>query len=239
VDEVSDDPAAAVAEADLVVLAVPVGAMRSVAETIVTRLRPGTVVMDVGSVKAVLVEQLEPLFRRAGCRFVGSHPIAGKEGGGPAEADPHLFHDRRCILTPTVRTDPGALSRLRALWQGIGMQVEDLDPVTHDRILARVSHVPHLVAYALAAAVGEAQVPGGPVADYAGSGFRDTTRIAASSAELWRDIALANRAEVLAGLEEFRGHLKTLGEIIERGDGAALERALDVARRHRRNLGPG
>jgi prephenate dehydrogenase len=126
---------------------------------------------------------------------------------------------------------------VRALWEGVGARVEEMAPATHDAILARVSHLPHLVAYALAAAVGEATVDGAPVLPYAGSGFRDTTRIAGSPAELWRDIALANAAALRDALGEFRAALDRLTALVERGDAAALGAALDAARALRRRAG--
>jgi prephenate dehydrogenase len=239
VDEVSCDPAAATRGADVVVLAVPVGAMRDVAAAVVRGVRPGTIITDVGSVKREVLDRVEPLCREAGCLFVGGHPVAGREGGGPAAADDTLFRGHRCILTPTSATDAEALARVRALWEGVGMRVEEMDADTHDRILARVSHAPHLIAYALAAAVGEARAGERAVAAYAGSGFRDTTRIAASAAELWRDIALANREQVLEALREFESRLRALEDLLGRGDASALERALAGASRHRRAIGSG
>jgi prephenate dehydrogenase len=213
--------------------------MRDVAATVVRSVRPGTIVTDVGSVKREVLDQVEPLCREAGCLFVGGHPVAGREGGGPAAADDTLFRGHRCILTPTPATDTGALARVRALWEGIGMCVEEMDAGTHDRILARVSHAPHLIAYALASAVGEARAGERAVAAYAGSGFRDTTRIAASAAELWRDIALANREQVLEALREFEARLSVLEDLLGRGDASALEQALAGASRHRRAIGSG
>ncbi len=239
VDATTHDPGEAAAAADVVVLAVPVGDMASVAASVCGRARPGTVVTDVGSVKGAVVTLLEPLCARAGCTFVGAHPVAGKEGAGPAEADADLFRSHRCILTPTSTTDPGALARVRALWEAAGMHVEEMDGETHDRILARVSHAPHLVAYALAASVGAARAGTLSVAAYAGSGFRDTTRIAASSARLWVDIALANPAHIVEALDEFSRRLEALKQLIRDGDRSQLERMLAEAREQRLRLDAG
>jgi prephenate dehydrogenase len=236
VDATTRDAGEAAAAADVVVLAMPVGDMASVAATVCQRARPGTVVTDVGSVKAAVVTLLEPLCAAAGCAFVGAHPIAGKEGAGPAEADADLFRAHRCVLTPTAATDPGALARIRALWEAVGMHVEEMAAETHDRILARVSHAPHLVAYALAAAVGAARAGTLSVAPYAGSGFRDTTRIAASPARLWCDIALANPAHIVEALDEFAGRLDALKRLIQQGDRTQLEQALAAARDERLRL---
>jgi histidinol-phosphate aminotransferase len=237
IDVATQVPGEAVRGAALVVLSVPVGAMRQVAEAVRPHLQPGTVVTDVASVKREIVALLEPLCDTAHCAFVGAHPVAGAEGAGAGVADPGLFFGHRCILTPTGATDPTALARVRALWEGVGMEVELMDAASHDRILARVSHVPHLVAYALAAAVGEARAGVRSVSAYAGSGFRDTTRIAGSPAGLWRDICLANRDQVLEALGEFESCLQAFGDLVRSGDGAALEQALVGARQRRRALG--
>jgi len=236
VDATTRDAGEAAATADVVVLAVPVGDMGAVAAEVCRRVRPGTLVTDVGSVKASVLAALEPVCARARCALVGAHPIAGGESAGPGEADAELFRGHLCILTPTPSTDRAALARIRALWEAVGMRVEEMDPDSHDRILARVSHAPHLIAYALAAAVGAARVGDRSVAAYAGSGFRDTTRIAASPAGLWRDIALANPAHILEALDEFAERLAGLKRLIEAGDRSQLEIALTQARAHRLRL---
>jgi prephenate dehydrogenase len=237
IDRATTDPAEAAAGADLVVLAVPVGTMAAVAAAIASRLAPGAVVTDVGSVKGAVVAALEPLCARVGAAFVGAHPIAGSEAHGAGAADPRLFRGQRCILTPTPTTDRAALARVRALWEGVGMRVEEMEAAAHDAILARVSHVPHLLAYALTAAVAGACAGEHELLAYAGSGFRDTTRIAASPADLWRDIALANRPQVLAGLDEFGAALDAIVDLVRREDGTALERVLAAAQRRRVALG--
>jgi histidinol-phosphate aminotransferase len=236
VDRTTQDPADAVRGAGLVVLAVPVGAMETVARAIGPALTPGTVVTDVASVKGQILQLLGPVCAEAGCPFVGAHPIAGSESAGASAADPALFRGQRCIITPTDATDPAALAVVRALWEGVGMRVEEMDASTHDRILARVSHAPHMIAYALASAVGETRAGDRRVSSYAGTGFEDTTRIAGSPAALWREIALANREEILTALDEFQAQLGALGELIRQGDGAQLERALGTARQRRRSL---
>jgi prephenate dehydrogenase len=228
---------AALADADCIVLAVPVGTCAALADALRPHARPGALLTDVGSVKAGLVAELEARWQGVG-PVVGGHPIAGSEASGAAAARPDLFRGQRCILTPTPRTDATALARIRALWEGVGARVEEMPPEEHDQLLARVSHVPHLIAYALAAAVGEAHVGGRAALDYAGSGFRDTTRIAASPAELWRDIALANLPALRTALGEFRGALDRLEALLVAGDAAALGAALDAARNVRRGLEP-
>jgi histidinol-phosphate aminotransferase len=236
VDATTHEPGEAVRGAGIVVLAVPVGAMDAVAHAIRPHLAPGTIVTDVASVKERIVGSLESLCAEVHCPFVGAHPIAGTEDAGAGAADATLFRGRQCIITPTAATDPEALKAVRSLWEGVGMRVEQMDAATHDRIMARVSHAPHLIAYALAAAVGELRTGDRAMLGYAGRGFHDTTRIAASPAPLWREITLANRQQVLEALEEFHAHLQTLEELIRTGDEAGLERALGTARERRRSL---
>jgi prephenate dehydrogenase len=236
VDRVEREPGAAAAGADLIVLAVPVGASAAVAERFRPHARPGTILSDVGSVKAPVVAALEALWGPAG-PVVGAHPIAGSEASGAGAARADLFVGRRCILTPTPATDREALARVRALWGGVGARVEEMPAAVHDEILARVSHLPHLVAYALADAFGAERVAGRAVLDYAGSGFLDATRIAGSPAEIWRDIALANAAALGTSLGTFRAALDRLGALVVAGDAAGLEAALAAARATRRRLG--
>ena len=235
VDRIARDPEDAVRAADAIVLAAPVAACAPLAETFARYARPGTLLTDVGSVKASLVAALEVRWAAVG-PVVGAHPIAGSEAAGAAAADGALFRGRRCILTPTAHTDAAALARVRALWENVGARVEEMPPAVHDELFARASHLPHLVAYALVAALGEARVGGRAPLDYAGSGLRDTTRIAGSPAEVWRDIALANAPAVRVALAEFRAALDRLEALLVAGDGAALEAAFHAARTLRRRL---
>jgi prephenate dehydrogenase len=234
VDRVTRDAAAAVAGADLVVLAAPVGACAELAATFRSHARPGAVLTDVGSVKATLVSALEAAWAGIG-PVVGTHPIAGSEESGASAARADLFQGRLCIVTPTPATDAVAKMRVRSLWEGVGARIEEMPAVVHDDILARVSHLPHLVAYALVGAANQ-HTGGRRVLDYAGSGFADTTRIAASPPVLWRDIALANAAALRLALQEFRVELGRLEQLLAAGDAAGLEAALDDAQRLRRAL---
>jgi prephenate dehydrogenase len=237
VDRVTRDPAAAAADADVVVLAGPVGTSAALATAFRPHARPGTLLTDVGSVKAAPVAALEAVWADVG-PVVGAHPIAGSEASGAAAARADLFRGRRCVVTPTAGTDPGAVERVRALWEGVGAKVETMPPLEHDALLARVSHAPHLVAYALVAAVADRHVGGRAALAYAGSGFRDTTRIAASPPELWRDIALANREPLAAALAEFGSALERLTAAIAAGDAPALDALLGAAAATRRALAP-
>jgi prephenate dehydrogenase len=235
VDRVTQDAAAAVAGADAVVLAAPVGGCAALAAALRPHAAPGTLLTDVGSVKGALVAALEAAWAGIG-PVVGAHPIAGSEASGAAAARGDLFRGRRCILTPTAATDAGALARVRALWEGVGARVEEMAPDLHDELLARASHLPHVVAYALAAAVADAHPRGRRALDYVGTGFRDATRIAGSPPALWRDIALANAPALRSALGEFRAALDRLEALVAGGDGAGLERALAAAQAARRRL---
>lgn len=236
VDRATRDPAA-IGRVDLVVLAVPVRSTATVAASLLPHLAPGTVVTDVGSVKGEVVEQMEALLP-ADRPFVGTHPIAGSERAGAAAADVDLFRGARCVVTPTPRTDPSALARVRALWTGVGARVEELTPQAHDRALAWTSHVEHVLAYALVRAIEQADPR---LFAYAGPSLRDATRVAASPVELWRDIFLANAEAVLAAIEGYAGEVERLRRAIAARDAKALESLLAaaVATKQRTNGGEG
>jgi prephenate dehydrogenase len=236
IDRIATDPATAMDGVDLVLLATPVGSCGAVAATLKPHARPGTILTDAGSVKGSVVAAMEQAWGSAG-PVVGAHPIAGSEASGASAARADLFRGRRCILTPHAGTDARALQTVRALWEGVGAVVDDLTAAAHDAILARVSHLPHMVAAALVTAVMNCRVEGQPVDPFVGSGFRDSTRIAASRPELWRDIVRANAAAVGVAIDEFRGALDTLAAAIAQDDAAALDRLLGAAEQRRRALG--
>jgi prephenate dehydrogenase len=235
VDRVVTEPAEA-ADVDLIVLATPVGSCAALAERLCPHARPTTIVTDVGSVKATVVEALEGVWAEP-ARVVGAHPIAGSEESGAGAARVDLFEERLCILTPTARTGGPALALVRALWEGVGARVEEMTPEAHDAILARVSHLPHVVAYALVRALAARRQGERRVLDYAGPGFLDTTRIAGSPPEIWRDVTLANREALIAALQEFRIAFDELLTLIEADDALGLEHVLAVAAHARRELG--
>jgi prephenate dehydrogenase len=237
VDEAVAGPAEAARGADLVVLALPVLAVPPAARELAPHLAPGTVVTDVGSTKAALVKSVEAVLP-PGVPFVGGHPIAGTEESGFTASFAGLYRGARCLLTPGATSTPAATALVRELWGSVGMRVEELDPAAHDRILAVISHLPHVVAYALvnAAAAAEREVPG--LLSYTGGGFRDFTRIAASHPAMWRDICLDNRAELLAAVDLFLAEAARLRALIAAGDAAGLEAAFAAARVVRRSLAP-
>jgi len=235
IDRIVTDDAAAAA-ADVIVLAAPVRTCATLAARFAPHAKATAIVTDVGSVKGTLVAALEATWPDP-ARVVGAHPIAGSEESGAGAAKADLFRGRLCVLTPTARTAPEALRTIRALWEGVGARVEEMSAAAHDAILARVSHLPHVLAYALVRAVADGRADGRRLLDYAGSGFLDATRIAASPAEVWRDIALANRAAIEEALGELRIALDDLAALIAAEDGAGLEQALDAAARARRSIG--
>ncbi len=222
-------------DADLVVLAVPVRSTRAVAEPLLAVAAKDALVIDAGSVKGEVVRIMEEI-TRAPQTFVGCHPIAGTELAGAANALRDLYQNQLCLITPTTRTDASALARARAVWEAVGMRVETISPEEHDRLLAMVSHLPHVAAYALIRTI-EGQSVGArdPIA-YSGGGLRDTTRIAASPGEMWRDIFLGNKGEVLRTIDEFVATLARLRSEIASEDVAALDADLDRARRARQRL---
>lgn len=230
---------AAVQGADLVVLAVPVGAMAETMRAIAPALGDDAIVTDVGSTKAGVVAAARTELGDRFARFVPGHPIAGRERAGVESSDPELFTDKLFIATPVRETDPAALVRVERLWQRLGCHVERMDPAEHDRVFAAVSHLPHLLAFALVA-----QIAGEPDADRkldkAGAGFRDFTRIAASSPRMWRDVCLANREPLSAELAAYRALLAEMQAALEREDGSALESvfraAAECRRRHASRL---
>jgi len=235
VDRYSLDPAKAAENADLVMLAVPVGAMRDVAKAMLAHAARDAIVIDAGSVKQAVIATVEPLVTPPRA-FVGCHPIAGTEHSGAAHAFPELFEGHRCILTPTERTDPDAMARVRRLWEGVGMTVDVLTPDLHDRLLALVSHLPHVVAWALIGAIEREKVEGRDPLSYSGGGLRDTTRIASSDPRMWRDVFLANQPELVRCLDAFEAALRRLRELIERGDGDGIEAELSRLRAVRTRL---
>jgi prephenate dehydrogenase len=237
-DRFVSDPRDGIRTADLVVLATPVDTYEQHLRDWRRDLSPGTVVTDVGSVKGLLVERVEGLMP-PDVHFVGAHPIAGKEKTGVAAGSETLFKGARCILTPTSSTDLTALATIRALWQTAGSTVLEMDPYLHDKILGGVSHLPHVAAFALINTLAEARDHGLPeldLAGHSGGGLRDTTRIAASSPEMWRDIFLWNRDNVVSFIEAYELRLGELKRLIRAGDGAGIEKELERAKREREQL---
>lgn len=240
-DIVTTDPGAGVEGSDLVILAIPVGAMKAMAETIGYRLKPKAVLTDVGSVKGAVVKAVQP-FIPDSVDFVPAHPIAGNENSGPESGLADLFSGRWCILTPTPETSIRAVEKVTALWESCGARIEIMDPAHHDLVLGITSHLPHLIAYTI---VGTADTLEddlkSEVIKFSASGFRGFTRIAASDPVMWRDIFLNNREAVLEILQRFNEDLTAMQKAIRRGDGAYLQDVFARTRKIRRgimDLGP-
>jgi prephenate dehydrogenase len=220
---------------DLMVVATPVEATAPLTASFLPRLEPGCLVSDVGSVKAKIVREMENLLPER-IPFVGAHPIAGSEQWGAEAARVDLFSGQRCILTPTRKTRSGALKKMVSLWRRVGAQVEIMDPNVHDRVLGMVSHLPHVLAYAMVTTLKRTRVDSVDLERYCGSGFRDFTRIASSRPELWRDICLANQRALGRSLGAYIKRLSRLSEWIRDGNGRRLEREFAEANDVRRRL---
>ncbi|MCW3782691.1 prephenate/arogenate dehydrogenase family protein [Defluviimonas salinarum] len=220
-DEVFATAAEAADGADLVVLAVPVGAMGAVAAEIGPHLKLGATVTDVGSVKQAVIEAVAPHLR-AGIEFIPGHPLAGTEHSGPRSGFATLFQNRWCLIIPG-EASPEAVARLRALWEGMGSNVEEMDAAHHDLVLAVTSHTPHLIAYTMVGVADHLRrVTESEIIKYSAAGFRDFTRIAASDPTMWRDVFLTNKEATLDILGRFTEELFMLQRAIRMGDGEEL-----------------
>ena len=237
-DACATSPAAAVADADWVLVAVPVGAMAEVFVQIAPALRANAIVTDVGSTKASVMAAARQHLGPAFPRYVPAHPIAGGELPGVEHSSPTLFAGKLAITTPGIETDPAALDTMEAAWRAIGSRVLRMSAADHDQVFAAVSHLPHLLAFALVARIAsepDAEAKLG----FAGAGFRDFTRIAASSPVMWRDICLANRTALSTELAAYRGLLDELQLALDAGDAERLEASFERASRTGRRFGAG
>jgi prephenate dehydrogenase len=232
VDRATRSLATAVTDADLVVLCSPIGQMRGLAQEMLPFLKADAVITDVGSVKGVVVEELEPLVESVGAHFVGSHPMAGSEKTGAAAARADLFQNAVCVVTPTTRTNRNALRLVNEFWTALGSRLLSLTPTQHDDMVSRSSHLPHVVAAELANYVLSPVHPR-EQALLCANGFRDTTRIAGGSPEMWRDIALANRQHLSRVLGVFLEDLSEFRRALDESDAAAIEEFFAQARQRR------
>ncbi len=235
IDAMGQGPSYGVEEADLVVLASPVGTFIKIMQDAAPYLKKGAIVTDVGSVKGSLVKALEQILS-AGCHYVPGHPIAGREKSGVAEATEALFEGKRCILTPGPHTDPNALEAVRRVWIAAGAAVTDMDADLHDKVFGAVSHLPHVAAFAMMSAVAELNTGTEEYLKFSGAGFRDFTRIAASSPEMWRDICLMNRENLVQMIDRYLATLNQFKREIAAGDEQRLEKHLQLASSIRRGL---
>jgi cyclohexadieny/prephenate dehydrogenase len=234
-DMVPDTVAEAVADADLVVLCVPVGAMEAAGRAIAPHLMPGVIVTDVGSSKASVARALAEAL--PGICVIPSHPVAGTEQSGPDAGFAALFHNRWCIVTPPAQADEAQVARVLTFWEALGARVEVMDAEHHDRVLAVTSHLPHLIAYTIVGTASDLEeVTQSEVIKYSAGGFRDFTRIAASDPTMWRDVFLSNRDAVLEMLQRFSEDLTELQKAIRKGDGATLFDTFTRTRAIRRSI---
>ena len=235
VDDITDTAGAAVTDADLVILCVPVGAMGTVGAAIADDLPADAIVSDVGSCKAEVARALTEALPSA--IVIPAHPVAGTEKSGPEAGFATLFHGRWCIVTPPDGADPHAAERVAAFWRRLGSQVEMMAPDHHDRVLAITSHLPHLIAYTIVGTADDlAEVTQSEVIKFSAGGFRDFTRIAASDPTMWRDVFLSNREAVLEMLQRFSEDLSQLQRAIRWGDGDTLFELFARTRAIRRSI---
>jgi cyclohexadieny/prephenate dehydrogenase len=235
-DRAEEDPAKAVEGADCVILCVPVGAYAEVMAAIAPHLKPGAILSDVGSTKGSVLRDLQPLLPE-GVHLVPAHPMAGTEFSGPDSGFSTLFEGRYTILTPPEGTDPAATAKLREMWQRCGAMIECMDAATHDKVVAIVSHLPHLIAFTICGTADDlSEETRESVLKFAASGFRDFTRIAGSDVAMWRDVFLNNRPAVLEMLARFTEDAQAFGRAIRWGDESFIVDRIQRGRKIRKEL---
>ena len=238
VDSYTQDVREGVKDADLVVVAIPVANITRVIKEALPSFKKGVILTDVGSVKKIIVDEIEKILPDT-IHFVGGHPIAGTENAGVEAAFPALFQNRRCILTPTRKTNKAALEKVKKLWEIAGSEVIVMDAEKHDKILAAVSHLPHIVAYSLVNTVSSINDFNESLVKYSAGGFKDFTRIASSPSEMWRDICLLNKDAILDVVRRFQNTLKGMEEMIKNSDGDGLQKEFEKAKAVRDGLKKG
>ena len=236
IDHCPTSLAEAVKDADLIVLCTPVTTIVPLIQSMVTEIRPGALITDVGSVKDPVVKEAEKVVPE-GMFFVGSHPIAGGENSGLEASTANLYQGAKCIVTPTEKTDKKALEKINALWQAVGMQIINLSTEEHDFVFGAVSHLPHIIVYALMNTLGALKTQDNrAVTAFSGAGLKDITRIASSDPVMWRDICLSNRNHSLDLIDRFQNKLDEIRSTIEKGDGQALKEEFMAANKYRLNV---
>jgi len=232
IDRIASDWADALQDADLVFLAMPVGQMLPVMQALALHLPPDAIVTDGGSTKRDVVAAARIAFGEKIAQFVPGHPIAGAEKSGVEAAQTNLFQDKRVVLTPLAENSAARVALVQRAWEACGAQVSQLDAAAHDQIFAAVSHLPHLLAFALVHEFAE-RADADQLFGFAAGGFRDFTRIASSHPEMWRDICLANRAALLVELDAYMAELMRTRSLLAEGDAAGLEQMFCTARQRR------
>ena len=229
IDSIAPDPGAAARDADLVLIATPVAQFNEILGNLAGNLGAKTLVTDGGSTKRDVIAAARGALGKKLGQFVPAHPIAGAENSGAAAANAELFRGKRVVITPLPQNRRSAVEQVESAWKACGARVSRMDPEEHDAVLATVSHLPHLLAYALVHGVARRN-NSEQLFSFAAGGFRDFTRIASSHPEMWRDICLANRDRVLQELKSYANELGTIRKLIQKGDAAALEKLFTVAR---------
>ena len=232
VDVCTRDLVEAVADADLIILCTPLLQMRGLVKQMLPTLKRGAIVTDVGSVKGTVVKELETMVARAGGHFIGSHPMAGAEKTGVNAARADLFVNSACVVTPTRKSNRAALRKVERFWKAIGGRVMRLTPEAHDVFVSRSSHLPHLTAATLANLVLHPAQPKQQAALCA-TGFRDTTRVASGSPEMWRDIALTNRRNLARAVDALISDLRKVNGLLKRADATAIAKFFQQAKQRR------
>ncbi len=232
IDDYDTSIAAAVAQADMVFVSVPLGAMSAVFEQIKPALKADAVVTDAGSAKQQVVNLAEKIFAEHSQRFVAGHPIAGTENSGPAAAFAELYQQRRVILTPTTHTLASALEQVTAMWQATGATVERMDATHHDKVLAATSHLPHAIAFALVDCLASMDDID-EIFRFAAGGFRDISRIASSDPVMWRDTFMQNREQILEMIQRYQAELDIIYQALQSSDAASLQALFTRAKKSR------
>lgn len=233
IDSFGADPASACKDSDLIMLATPVGTFPDLTKKTLPSFKKGAVMTDAGSVKGDLVYEIEKIMPE-GVYYIGGHPIAGSDRSGIDSANAELFTGAKCIITPTKNSNAGALRIVADLWKSLGSDVITMDPEKHDRIYAAVSHLPHLIAYSIVNTIAGID---SSYLEFCGQGFKDTTRIALSSPELWRDISLMNKDNLIEMISIFQKNLDALSQYLRASDSGSLESEFRKARTLREGLG--
>jgi prephenate dehydrogenase len=232
VDSIAADAAAAARDTDVILVAAPVAQFAAIFTSLSVGLKAGAIVTDAGSTKRDVVAAARAALGAKIGQFVPAHPVAGAEKSGAAAASAELFRARRVVLTPLEENAPAAVAKVQALWEACGARITRLEPDEHDSVLAAVSHLPHLLAYALVHDIAQRD-NAEQLFSYAAGGFRDFTRIASSHPEMWRDICIANRDRLLAELGRYQDKLAGVGRLLQAGDAAGLEKLFAEARQAR------
>lgn len=232
IDSYSTDICSVCKDSDLLVLATPVGRFREIILKLRDSLSKNAIVTDVGSVKGNLVYELEASMPE-GAFYIGSHPIAGSDKSGIVDSRPDLFNNALCIITPTKASNKEAMDKVGSIWKAFGSRLEFMDPFRHDEIYAAVSHLPHIIAYSIVNTINDID---NRYIEYAGQGFKDATRIALSSPELWRDISIFNKDNLLKMISIFRNNLDAISRCLEEGNESGIEKEFQRAQQLRMRL---